>query len=198
MKLDKAHIAQLAAQHKGLLKAADLTASGLSFKQIRQLVASGDLEKLGQGLYRAGAHPYDERSEIARRIPAGVFCLYSACFLHQLSDFVPSEQHLAVPKKSRYVLPEYPPVKLYYWETVPFQLGIADFPLPDASTIRVYDPEKTVCDVLRLREKAGLDIVKEVVKNYLQRPTRDIAKLHDYARQLRVEKALTHFLDVLL
>ena len=153
--------------------------------------------QLGQGIYRSVAHPYDERVEIGRRIPNGVFCLYSACFLHQLSDFVPSEQHLAVPKKSRYVLPAYPPVKLYYWETAAFQLGVGDFHL-EAGTIRVYDPEKTVCDLLRLREKAGLDIVKEALKNYLRRPGRDLAKLHDYARQLRVEKTLQPYLNILL
>lgn len=197
MKLDRNHIALLADQYQGLFKAADLIAAGLSFKQIRQLVASGDLEKLGQGIYRATSHPYDERVEIARRIPNGVFCLYSACFLHQLSDFVPSEQHLAIPKKSRYVLPSYPPVKLYYWETTTFQLGIGDFPL-DESSIRVYDPEKTVCDMLRLREKVGLDVVKEVVKNYLQGPARDLAKLHDYARELQIEKTLHQYLSILL
>ena len=64
--------------------------------------------------------------------------------------------------------------------------------------IRIYDPEKTVCDLLRLRGKAGLDIVKEVVKNYINRPERDLAKLHDYARQLRVEKTLNHYLSILL
>jgi predicted transcriptional regulator of viral defense system len=197
MKLDRNHLALLADQHQGLFKAADLIAAGLSFKQIRQLVASGDLEKLGQGIYRAASHPYDERVEIARRIPKGVFCLYSACFLHQLSDFVPSEQHLAIPKKSRYVLPVYPPVKLYYWDTTAFQLGIGDFPL-DEGSIRVYDPEKTVCDMLRLREKAGLDVLKEVIKNYLQGSARDLAKLHDYARQLQIEKILHQYLSVLL
>jgi predicted transcriptional regulator of viral defense system len=197
MKLDRKYIAQLADQYQGLFKASDLIAAGLSFKQIRQLVTSGDLEKLGQGIYRATSHPYDERVEIARRIPTGVFCLYSACFLHQLSDFVPSEQHLAIPKKSRYVVPAYPPIKLYYWETTAFQLGIGDFSLVEGR-IRVYDPEKTVCDMLRLREKVGLDVVKEVVKNYLQRPSRDLAKLHDYARQLHIEKTLHQYLSILL
>ncbi len=196
MKLDKSHIAQLAGQHKGLLKAADLIESGLSFKQVRRLTASGDLEKLGRGMYRIPTHPYDERIEIARRIPNGVFCLYSACYLHQLSNFVPSEQHLAVPKKSRYVLPDYPPVKLYFWEANAFQFGISDFHL-DEGNIRVYDPEKTVCDMFRLRSKTG-ELVKEVVKNYLQRPDRDIAKLHEYARQLRVGKILNQYLNILL
>lgn len=196
MKLNKNHIALLAEQRGGVFKAADLIETGLSFKQIRRLVTSGDLEKLGHGMYRLSTYSYDERLEIARRIPNGVFCLYSACFLHQLSDFVSSEQHLAVPKKSRYVLPTYPPVKLYYWDTVSYQLGIYDFPL-DGGSIRVYDTEKTVCDMLRLRTKTG-EMVKEVLKNYLQRPNRDLAKLHDYARQLRVEKTLNPYLNILL
>lgn len=196
MKIEKTHLHRLAEQHGSLLKAADLTASGLSFKQIRRLVACGDLEKLGKGIYRLPGQPYDERLEITHRIPAGVFCLYSACFLHELSDFVPSEQHLAVPKKSRYVLPGYPPVKLYYWEEMPYQLGIMDYPL-EGGSIRVYDPEKTVCDLFRLRAKTG-EVAKEALKNYLLRPERNLAKLHEYARRLRVEKALAHYLNVLL
>lgn len=180
-----------------MLKAADLIGAGFSFKQIRQLTASGALIKIGRGMYHFPEHPYDERLEIARRIPNGVFCLYSACFLHELSDFVPSEQHLAVPKKSRYMLPDYPPVKLYYWESTVFQLGITEFALGEGQ-IRVYDMEKTVCDMFRLRSKTGIDILKEVLKNYLLRPNRDLAKLHNYARQLRVEKQLNPILTILL
>jgi predicted transcriptional regulator of viral defense system len=197
MKLKNIHIAELAERYKGILTAGDLTEAGLSFKQIRQLSESGDLEKIGRGIYRFPQNPYDERLEIARRIPNGVFCLYSASFLHGLSDFVPSEQHLAVPKKSRYVLPDYPPVKLYFWEETAFQTGVTFFDL-GGSSIKIYDPEKTVCDMCRLRGKTGLDVFKEVVKNYLQRSDRDLAKLHSYARHLRVEKTLNQYLSVLL
>lgn len=197
MKIHYSHIAQIAETNGPLLKASDLTQAGFSFKQIRRLVEKGILEKLDRGIYRFSAQPYDERLEIAKRIPSGVFCMYSACHLHGLSDFVPSEQHLAIPKKSRYVLPEYPPVKLYYWEQAAHDLGVMDFQLPEG-ILRVYDPEKTVCDMFRLRSKAGLDIVKEVLKSYLQRPDRDLAKLHSYARQLRVEKVLNEFLMILI
>lgn len=197
MKLQNTHIATLAERHEGILRAMDLTETGLSYKQIRRLLASGVLEKIGRGMYRFTQHPYDERLEIARRIPNGVFCLFSACFLHGLSDFVPSEQHLAIPKKARYVLPDYPPVKLYYWEEKAFTLGLTTFDLGN-SAVRIYDPEKTVCDICRMRGKIGLDILKEVLKNYLQRTDRNLAKLHDYARQLRVEKVLNQYLTMML
>lgn len=148
-------------------------------------------------MYRFPQHPYDERLEISKRIPTGVFCLYSACFLHGLSDFVPSEQHLAAPKKSRYVLPDYPPVKLYFWGEKAFHLGVMTFDFGVCS-IKVYDPEKTVCDICRLRGKIGLDLLKEVLKNYLQRADRNMVKLHEYARQLRVDKTLNPYLTMLL
>lgn len=197
MEAQNIHIAELAERHNGILKAADLTDAGLDFRQIRQLTLSGALEKIGHGVYRVPQYPYDERIEIAKRIPNGIFCLFSACFLHGLSDFVPAELHVAVPKKSRYVLPDYPPVKLYFWEETAFQLGVTTFDL-DGSTIKVYDPEKTVCDICRLRGKIGLDMLKEVLNNYLQRPDRDLAKLHEYARQLRVASVLTPYLTMLL
>ena len=165
MKLQEIFIRQFAQNHKGILKANDLTAAGISFRQIRNLLEVGILEKIGRGVYRFPQHPYDERIEIARRIPNGIYCLFSATLLHGLSDFVSSEQHLAVPKKSRYVLPNYPPVKLYYWEEPAFQLGVSLFDL-EGSVIKVYDPEKTVCDFCRLRGKIGVDMLKEVLKNY--------------------------------
>lgn len=197
MRLNLANLDQLARQHNGLFRAGDLTTAGYSFRAIHELVNAGILEKVDRGVYRHAEHPYDERLLLAERIPKGVYCLYSACFLHQLSDFVASEQHLAVPKKSRYVLPEFPPVQLYYWETAAYEIGIMEFFLDHAS-IRTYDREKTVCDMFRLRSKIGMDIVKEVLKNYLQQPGRDLVKLHDYARKLRVEKPLNQFLSILL
>jgi predicted transcriptional regulator of viral defense system len=193
MTIDKIKLAE---QYGSVLKAADLTDSGLSYKQIRRLVEVGELKKLDRGLYQLPGQPYDERLELARRIPAGVFCLYSACFLHELSDFMSSEQHLAVPKKSRYVLPEYPPVKLYYWEKTPHQLGITDY-LLDGGKVQVYDPEKTVCDLFRLHSQTG-DLAVEALKKYLLRPDRKLAKLHEYARKLRVRNTLAPYLNALL
>lgn len=184
-------------QRKGALKAADLLEVGLGFRQIKRLVETNFLEKTGRGMYRISDQPYDERAEIARRIPNGVFCLFSACHFHDLTDFISSEQHLAVPKRARFVLPAYPPVKLYYWETGAYQIGMVEYDL-DGVKIKIYDPEKTVCDICRLRNKVGLDILKEVIKKYLERPDRNLAQLHQYARQLRVEKTLNQYLQILL
>ena len=87
-----------------------------------------------------------------------------ACFLHHLSDFVPSEQHLAVPKKSRAGLPA---CQTVFPGNDCFSIRVSDFHLEEGN-IRVFDPEKTVCDLFRLRTKTG-----EVVKNAVFQKGRD-------------------------
>jgi predicted transcriptional regulator of viral defense system len=192
MKIDAENIVE---KYGAVVRVSDLLDSGLSFRQIRRLVESGHLIKIDKGIYRVPDKEYDERVALALRIPTGVFCLYSASFIHQLSDFVPPEQHMAVPKKSRYVLPDFAPVKFYFWEETPYKIGVMEQPL-EGGTIRVYDPEKTVCDFFRLSSKTG-ELAVEVLKSYLDRPDRNINKLFNYAKKLRVQNSLIPYLQVL-
>ena len=95
------------------------------------------------------------------------------------------------------VLPDYPPIKLYYWDSKAFKLGIIETVIQE-TPVKMYNIEKTVCDIVRLRNKIGIDIAKEVLKNYLKSPNRNIAKLNEYARQLHISTILNNFLNILL
>ena len=175
----------------------ELKEAGLNHYHINRLLESGLLHRVGRGLYKWTDAPKDEKIGLARKIPQGVFCLFTACLHHDLSTFVPTELHLAVPQKSKYVLPGYPPVKLYYWDEKSWNTGIMEIK-PGDIEIRMYDMEKTVCDILRLRNKVGLDLTKEVVKSYLAKKERDLVKLMSYARLLRIEKVVRNYLEIML
>jgi predicted transcriptional regulator of viral defense system len=127
----------------------------------------------------------------------GVFCLFTACRHHGLGTFVPSQYHVAIPGKSKVVLPGHPPVKLYYWSPSAYQTGIAQVAV-NGTVIQMYDAEKTVCDMIRLRNKIGADTVKEAEKSYLQRQDRDLAKLLGYARTLGMETLVRQRLSLLV
>ena len=68
----------------------------------------------------------------------------------------------------------------------------------DGFNFRVYDIERCVCDAVKFRNKVGMDVCSEIVNNYLERPNRNISKLMDYARQLRVANILEKYLQVKL
>lgn len=86
---------------------------------------------------------------------------------------------------------------MYYWDTASYQTGQTEIK-PDGVAIQIYDLEKTVCDVIRQRNKVGLDLVREVVVTYLQRTDRNLAKLVEYAGELGLKNYVSNYLNLLV
>ena len=135
--------------------------------------------------------------EVSYIVKRGVFCLFSAAAYHDLSTFVPAEYHVAVPKKYKVVLPEYPPIKLYYWEEAAYETGIIEAEV-EGEMVEIYDAEKTVCDMVRYQKKVGMDILKEVLNTYLQRKPRNIHKLLEYASALNIGEEVNKLVTLLV
>jgi hypothetical protein len=100
---------------------------------------------------------------------------------------------MAIPNKSKVVLPPFPPIKIYYWSNNYYNLGkVRD------KEINIYTIEKSVCDAIKFRNKVGTDIATEVLKTYLKRSDRNIDLLIKYAKSLRVESILMQYMEVLV
>lgn len=183
--------------HDGIIRTKQLRGAGFTHYQLNQLIRSEQVFKVKQGVYKWNDSDRSELAEVAHIVPEGIFCLYTACQYYELSTFVAAAYHVAIPKKSKVVLPDYPPVKLYYWEAVSYQTGQTEIK-SDGVAIQMYDLEKTVCDVIRLRNKVGLDLVKEVVVTYLQRTDRNLAKLVEYAGELGLKNYVSNYLNLLV
>jgi predicted transcriptional regulator of viral defense system len=181
----------------GIARIGDLQAAGMTYYSLRNLLEKGLVTKVKQGVYRLENIETDEMMEVAVLVPNGVFCLFSACTYYGLSTFVSGSHHLAIPKKSRVVLPEYPPVQVYYWTDKSHLLGVTTVAV-QGGTVKMYDLEKTVCDMVKFRNKVGIDTMKEVLHNYLRRKDRKIHQLNEYARQMNISEILSQYLNVLL
>ena len=181
----------------GVAQMSTLLKNGINHYQVNRLLEQGVVIKLKHGVYRWKTDNENEWADIIHLVPNGILCLLTAALHYELTTFVSSEYHIAIPKKMKLVLPDYPPIKLYYWDSKAFSLGIIETVIQE-TPVRMYDIEKTVCDIVRLRNKIGIDIAKEVLKNYLKRPNRNIAKLNEYARQLHISTILNNFLTILL
>jgi predicted transcriptional regulator of viral defense system len=184
-------------ENEGVATMGTLIKSGINHYQINALLDSGAIIKLKHGVYKWQTDEVNEWEDLTYLVPRGVLCLFTAAFYYELTTFVSSTYHIAIPKKAKIVLPDYPPIQLYYWDTAAFNLGIVETVIQE-TTIKMYDLEKTVCDIIRFRNKVGIDIAKEVLKNYLKRPDRNLAKLNEYARQLNISTVLSNFLTILL
>ena len=184
-------------KHGGVANASELLEEGVTYYQLKELLVSGQVVKLKRGLYRWTDASVAEMTEVAQIVKKGVFCLFSAAAHHDLTTFVSSEYHLAVPKKYKVVLPEYPPIRLYYWEEAAYETGIINVGI-EGEMVEMYDAEKTVCDMVRYEKKVGMETLKEVLKTYLRRKDRKIHKLIEYASVLNIKEEVNKLVTLLV
>ncbi|MFP4556354.1 MAG: hypothetical protein ACLFNU_05735 [Bacteroidales bacterium] len=179
---------------KGYLQSKQLK-SRSQRNRLNELVASGVVTMVKRGLYKHIDFVADDDvwADVCRIVPNGVICLFSAWQYYGLTTHIPSNYHMAIPNKSKVVLPPFPPIKIYYWSHNYYDLGKVR-----NDEITIYTIEKSVCDAIRYRNKVGKDIATEVLKNYVKRSDKNIDILLKYAKSLRVENTLMHYMEVLV
>ncbi|HMQ50123.1 MAG TPA: type IV toxin-antitoxin system AbiEi family antitoxin domain-containing protein [Saprospiraceae bacterium] len=184
-------------ENHGVLTTKELKDLGVSHYEIRQLLEKNIIDKVKRGVYVLSDSSEEEYLLVTKLVSTGIFCLQSAAFLHNYTTSIPLRHHLAIYTKDRYHLPEYPPIKLFYWQKSQYELGVQEMMHNDVK-IKIYDREKTVCDFLKFRNKLELSMVKEVLHSYLRDPKRNIVRLKNYSRELKVSSILDHYLEVLV
>jgi len=181
----------------GFLRAADSLTETEKY-QLRQLIKTGKVRRVKRGLYQLNdSIKVSQEAEVSRMIPDGIFCMYTAWSHYELTTHVSSEFHVAIPKTLRIVLPQYPPVKIYYWVIRTFDLG-KTFADVNGARVQIYNIERSVCDAVKFRNKIGLDLMSEILRNYSNRRDKNLDRLLKYAAQLRIEKTMSQFLQVIL
>ena len=152
-------------------------------------VEKGNVVRLKAGVYALPEALAKPMVDMRKLVPDSVLCLYSAWFYYQLTTQVPVEHYVAVEKSRKIVLPDYPPIRLCFWNQTTYSTGIIEVEM-SAHRCLIYDMKKSVCDAIKFRNIIGMDVCSEIVRNYMKRPERNLNKLAEYAKILRVGKTL--------
>jgi len=197
----KSKAAEILEHQQGIARTRDFLNAGITPYYIKKMESQCEIIRLKQGLYRQtnpSNSTVDELVEVSKLVPKGIICLLSALSYYELTTYNPWEYQVAIhrgDKKPK--LPDYPPIKVVYLADTPYHLGISEEYI-DGFSVRIYDREKTICDIVRFREKIGIDIMKEGLQNYLHSPYKNITRLIQYADQLRIRTVLQKYLEVLV
>ncbi|MEM9888379.1 MAG: type IV toxin-antitoxin system AbiEi family antitoxin domain-containing protein [Bacteroidota bacterium] len=184
-------------ENHGVLTSKELLKLGLSYYKIRQLLHDKILEKVKRGVYTFRDNSEDELGLLTKLIPKGVFCFHSAAYIYNYTTSIPLKHHVAVHHKANLNLPDFPPIKLYYWQKNQYQIGVIKKEV-NGVFINIYDREKTICDYIKFRNKLEVSMVKEVLQTYLSDSNRNIVQLKKYSRELRISTILDHYLELLI
>jgi predicted transcriptional regulator of viral defense system len=134
---------------------------------------------------------------IAMKIPKGVICLISALSYHEITTEIPHEVYLALPRGTEPPRLDYPPLRVFRFGRYAFEEGIEQHDV-DGVLMRVYSPEKTLADCFKYRNKIGIDVALEALKNYRRRKQFNVDELMHYARVCRVERVMRPYVEATL
>ncbi len=183
----------------GYARTRDIKEKGLHHVYLKELQEEGIIIKVKHGLYSLSDNSqFDTLAEAQLSITDGILCLGTALAYYNLTTWDPSEIHIAIPKGRKITLPDYPPIKLYYFSGLFYETGIVKEKLETDHIIQIYDKEKTICDVIRYRNKIGIDIMNEALNEYIRSKDKNLNKLNGYARKLRISSVLNKYLEVLI
>lgn len=184
---------------KGMLRPSDLDAIGAPRVVLTRMMAKGLLEKFGRGIYRLAESQSSEDESlvaIATKVPQAVFCLLTALQFHELTTQLPRQLWIAMPRGSHTPKIDYPPVKMVQFAGEAYSEGIEVFER-DHVKLRVYSVAKTVADCFKYRNKIGLDVALEALKDARAQKKASADEIWRYAKICRVTNVMRPYLEVI-
>jgi len=184
----------------GVLRPRDLDPYGIPRTCLSRLCAAGKLQRIGRGLYtlaEAGATEHRAFAEVCKRAPNGVICLLSALRFHELTTQMPFEVWLAIGEKAWRPRIEYPPLRVVRFSEVTLRAGVEEHRI-EGVTVSIYSSAKTIADCFKYRNKIGLDVAIEALRECWQSRRCSMDDLWHFADVCRVRNVMRPYLESLV
>lgn len=193
-------VGKIFSEHDNIMTTAELDSYRIYYADIQQLLNEGFIEKIKRGYYYwTETYGEQEVKIINRLFPDAVLCMETALFYYQYSDRNPAEWNITIDKnvsRSRTII-DYPFVKAYRVEPALVPLGETKGNI-NFVDVRIYDRDRTICDVLRNMNKMDKEIFNKAVQGYVKDPKKNIPNLMEYAKVLRMQKRVKELIGVWL
>lgn len=186
-------------QKNRVLRPRDVEAAGISRTYLAKLHSEGLLDRPGRGLYvLQDDEPSEDRTllEASRRVPRGTICLLTALQYHGLTTQAPFEIWMAIDEKARQPKVENPPLRIVRFSGHALVYGVEQHSV-EGTKIRIYSSAKTVADCFKYRNKVGLDVALEALRDCLRRRKATADQLWEAAKACRMTNVMRPYLEAL-
>jgi predicted transcriptional regulator of viral defense system len=191
-------ILQMAHENNGTVTTTEVTKAGILRGHLKGLIEKGLLEHAGRGVYIIPTVLDDEMFNLQTRFKRGIFSHETALFLHDLTDRTPTTFSMTFPLGYNTTSLQKENVRYIRVTKEHFDIGVVRIKSPGGNPIRVYNAERTLCDLLRGRSNTDIQVLTDALKRYTRLKQKDIPLLSEYAKIFHVEKKLQSYLEVLV
>lgn len=191
-------IHEAALSNNNIITSAQIRELGFSQTLISKYVKNNLLKRIRHGVYSLSAEIYDDMYTLSLSSKYIVFSHETALFLNGLSDRTPFIHSITVPSNARVSPIVSNEAKVYYINPALYTIGLTERKTTFGNSVRCYDSERTICDILRSRNRLNEETVLSAIKKYISHRDKNLGLLGIYAEKLRVINKLNQFLGVLL
>ena len=198
MTYQEAAIQQILKTNHGIVTATQVTEAGIPRRCLTAMSEAGVIYKVERGIYALPEAWEDEMFFLQYRYSKGIYSHETSLYLHGMTDRTPIRYTMTFPfgyntggVKRQGIIAKISTERTY-------ELGIVEMASPAGNPMKVYNIERSLCDIVKARHDADIQVVNQAMKTYATSKEKDIAKLMRYADQLRVKTKVMQYMEVLL
>lgn len=189
---------KLMESQNGMLRTRQALEAGISKPVFYQFVRFRDLEQASHGIYISKDSWVDTMYLLHLRCPQAIFSHEVALYFHDLTDREPLKYSVTVKTGYNPTKLKADGIQVYTIKEELYEIGLTSAQTPFGHEVPAYDKERTICDILRSRNRIETQAFQDALKSYVRRKDKDLRRLLQYAKLFRVEIILNNYLKVLL
>lgn len=191
-------ILNLVQKNNGCITTREIVENGINKIFLTNMVRSGKLIRISRGYYGLPDYIEDEYYKISSKSKNARFSLATALYLHNLSDRTPLVYNITLPYDYSGILQKEKNVVITSVKREILDLGMIEMTSPFGMKIKVYDVERTICDIIKNKNKMDAEIFSKALKEYAKSKNKNLNKLMKYAKAMNIEKKVSDYMEVLL
>lgn len=182
----------------GYITAKELEENNINRYFLTKMIERKQIKRISRGYYGLADYNADEYYKTISASEKAVFSMNTALYLHNLSDRTPLVYDITVPYYYGGSLRNNKNVNLYFVKSSILNLGKIEMTSPFGMKIKVYDKERTICDIVKNRNNMDMEIFSKAIKTYIKSSDKKLNKLMKYAKELKIENKIREYMEVIL
>ena len=180
----------------GYLTTKDVTTNNIPRTYLTKLVKENKIERVSHGVYIKKNELVDEFVVLQSKSKYAIYSNTTALYLHGFSNKIPIKYDITINSGYNGSLQKEDNVNLFYTKRELLELGVIDYKLNSGNIIRVYDLDKTICDIIKNKKKIDAEIFNKAIREYFYSKKKNTLKLYEYAKKMKIYNKVRNTFEV--
>lgn len=181
-------------KNNGIIYANKLDEYPIDRHVLYSLVEQGILKRIAHGLYAGADKDINEFWLTGKKYKNGIYSHNTALYFYGMTDRTPFKLDMTFPSNNRV---NNDLLNVHYIKKELYDLGLTELEIEKNFTIKIYNIERTICDIIRDRNKIDLQIFNTAINEYMKRKDKNLILLSEYTKKFKIDKILAQYMEVL-